>query len=108
MSYQRHTGGRKITVAATLAKQITQAAPALASVAPDLPAHLTEAVDRCLAKDPAERYDGMSDLMDDLAACLDIPADQFRSVSQTHSSIQREVPPPGRGRAGSAARETAP
>ena len=66
------------TVAATLAKQITQAAPALASVAPDLPAHLTEVVDRCLAKDPAERFQGGEELADALARALD---------------VRREVPP---------------
>jgi len=43
------------TAAATLAKHLTQAPPPLASVAPALPAPLTDAVDRCLAKDPAER-----------------------------------------------------
>ena len=44
------------SVAATLAKHLTQAAPPLASVSPGLPAPLAQAVDRCLAKDPAQRF----------------------------------------------------
>jgi serine/threonine-protein kinase len=59
------------TVAATLAKQITQAAPALSSVAPEVPRHLTEAIDRCLAKDPAERFAGGEELAEAMARALE-------------------------------------
>lgn len=66
------------TVAATLAKQITLAAPALATVAPEIPSHLGDAVDRCLRKDRTERFsDGEA-----LAAALG------RSLE-----ARREVPP---------------
>ena len=66
------------TVAATLAKQITQAAPALSRVAPDLPVHLTAAVDRCLAKEASERFQGAEELADVLAHALE---------------VRREIPP---------------
>jgi eukaryotic-like serine/threonine-protein kinase len=38
-----------------LAKQVTEPAPLLATAAPGVPRRLTQAIDRCLAKDPAER-----------------------------------------------------
>ncbi len=44
------------TAAITLAKHVTEHAPPLASVAPGLSTPLTEAIDRCLTKDPAQRF----------------------------------------------------
>jgi eukaryotic-like serine/threonine-protein kinase len=41
--------------AEVLAKQVTEPAPPLASVAPGVPRRIAQAVDRCLAKDPADR-----------------------------------------------------
>ena len=38
-----------------LAKQVTEPAPPLATAAPGVPRRLAQAIDRCLAKDPAER-----------------------------------------------------
>lgn len=43
-------------VPALLAQHITKPAPPLASVAPGAPKKLCDAIDRCLAKDPAERF----------------------------------------------------
>jgi hypothetical protein len=43
-------------VPALLAMQITRPAPPLATVTPGIPGKLAQAVDRCLAKDPAERF----------------------------------------------------
>jgi hypothetical protein len=43
-------------VAALLAMHITRPPPPLASVAQGVPGKLAQAVDRCLAKDPAERF----------------------------------------------------
>ena len=42
--------------AALLAMHITKPAPPLASVAPGIPGRLAQAIDRCLAKTPAERF----------------------------------------------------
>jgi len=67
------------TVAATLAKQLTQEAPALASVAPEVPKNLSQAMDRCLAKDPEERFQGGEELADALTSSL---------------AVRREVPVP--------------
>jgi serine/threonine-protein kinase len=50
------------TARATLAKQLTQPAPALASVAPEVPGPLAEAIDRCLEKDPSARLQGGEEL----------------------------------------------
>ncbi|TFG89594.1 MAG: serine/threonine protein kinase [Gemmatimonadales bacterium] len=60
------------TVAATLAKHITQEAPPLAGVAPGLPRQLTQAVDRCLAKDPAGRFADGEQLADALSRALEV------------------------------------
>src|SRR5256884_4101328 len=38
-----------------LAKQVTEPAPPLASVAPGVPRRIAQAIDRCLSKDPADR-----------------------------------------------------
>ena len=59
------------TAAATLAKHLTQPAPPLASVALGLPAPLTQAVDRCLAKDPARRFADGEELADALGQALE-------------------------------------
>ncbi len=67
------------TVAAILAKHITQAAPRLASVAPEVPKHLARAMDRCLAKAPADRFANG----EDLAAAMS------RSIE-----VRREIPLP--------------
>ncbi len=59
------------TVAATLAKQITQAAVPLSIVAPETPAQLARAIDRCLAKEPAARFDGGEQLAEALGSALE-------------------------------------
>jgi len=41
--------------AEVLAKQVTEPAPPLASVSPGVPRRIAQAIDRCLAKDPADR-----------------------------------------------------
>ena len=54
------------TPAATLALQLTQVAPRLASVVPGLPAPLARVVDRCLARDRAQRFPNGEELADAL------------------------------------------
>jgi serine/threonine-protein kinase len=44
------------TIAATLGKHLTQQAPVLVTVAPEVPRHLSQTIDRCLAKDPSVRF----------------------------------------------------
>jgi len=59
-------------VAATLAKQITQPAPPLATVAPETPSNLAKAMDRCLAKDPADRFADGEQLAEALSWSLEM------------------------------------
>src|SRR6266576_3356476 len=54
-----------------LAKQVTQPAPALGTLAPLVPRRLAQAIDRCLAKDPAERPAGPGALADQLSHALE-------------------------------------
>src|SRR6266436_1881993 len=54
-----------------LAKQVTEPAPPLASVAPGVPRRLAQAIDRCLAKEPADRPDGPAALAEQLSHALE-------------------------------------
>ncbi len=67
------------TAAATLAKHLTQEARALALVAPELPRNLSEAMDRCLAKDPGARFQSAEEMADALTRSL---------------AVRREIPAP--------------
>ena len=59
------------TVGAMLAKQITQAPPAIADYAPGVPARLADAVRRCLEKDPAARFATAEELADAVGSALE-------------------------------------
>ncbi len=61
------------TVGAVLAKQITQAAPPVAESVPGVPSKLGDAVDRCLAKDPAHRFADAEELADGCSWFLSAP-----------------------------------
>jgi serine/threonine-protein kinase len=54
-----------------LAKQVTEPAPPLASAGPGVPRRLAQAIDRCLAKDPAERPDGTAAFAELLSHALE-------------------------------------
>lgn len=51
-----------------LVRQLTVPVPALAGLRPDLPRALTDVVDRCCAKDPADRFANAEALVDALEA----------------------------------------
>jgi len=68
-------------IAALLAQQITKPAPPLASVQPGVPKNLAAAVDRCLEKDPARRFQTGEQLAEALAQ---------------ETAVAREVPAPVR------------
>jgi predicted Ser/Thr protein kinase len=59
--------------AAVLAQHLTQPPPPVATVAPGVPGAITRAIDRCLAKDPAERFATGEELAEALGAAL-VPA----------------------------------
>jgi len=54
-----------------LAKQVTEPAPPLGAAAPLVPRRLAQAIDRCLAKDPADRPDGPAALAEQLSHALE-------------------------------------
>lgn len=54
-----------------LAKQVTEPAPPLSSVAPLVPRRLAQAIDRCLAKEPGERPEGTAALAEQLSHALE-------------------------------------
>ena len=56
---------------AVLARHVTDPPPPLASVAPDVPPRLAQAIDRCLAKDPGARYESGERLAEALTTALD-------------------------------------
>ncbi len=56
----------RATTAQTLAATIDDEPPPIESIRRDVPAHLAAIVARCLAKDPAERYESTGDLARDL------------------------------------------
>ena len=51
-------------------KHASEPPPSLLERRPDCPVRLAAAVDRCLAKDPADRFASMDDLVEELEACL--------------------------------------
>ncbi len=75
------------SAAAFLAQTLTVPAPPVASVRPGLPRPLAVAVDRCLAKDPAERYASG----EDLATALSAGAAVAPPVPPTLARLVREV-----------------
>jgi serine/threonine-protein kinase len=58
------------SIAAVLAKQLTQAPPPVASVAPGIPRSLANAIDTCLIKDPSRRFQSAEAFSDALAPTL--------------------------------------
>jgi serine/threonine-protein kinase len=63
------------TVSAVLAKHITQPAPPLGSVAPEAPGRLVRAVDRCLVKEPGDRFANGEELAEALGQSLELRRD---------------------------------
>jgi len=57
-------------------KQLTMAAPAIASIATAVPPRLAQAVDRCLAKDPVRRYRGA----EAFAEAIDLAFEHAREI----------------------------
>jgi serine/threonine-protein kinase len=65
------------SAAGVLAKHAIEPAPPLAAARPGLPARFVEAIDRCLAKDPAERWTSAEELATAIGSAggstLDVP-----------------------------------
>jgi serine/threonine protein kinase/tetratricopeptide (TPR) repeat protein len=61
----------RATTAQSLAATIDEDPAPIETLKPDVPAHLAAVVARCLAKDPAERYESTGDLARDLKSILE-------------------------------------
>ena len=61
----------RATTAQSLAATIDEDPAPIETLKPDVPAHLSGVVARCLAKDPAERYESTGDLARDLKSILE-------------------------------------
>jgi serine/threonine-protein kinase len=76
-----------------LARQLTELLPSVATVRPDLPAPLAAAIDRCLEKDPAARFDNAEALVEALDAAqlvapeIPLPIRLFAQEAGTMSMI---------------------
>ncbi len=96
MMYEMLTGRRAFrrdTPVQTMAAILDAEPPGLASAAPETPSPLVTVVERCLAKDPAGRYDSTRDLARDLQ--------DMRLALSPGSRSSHSVPrPPARGRGG--------
>jgi eukaryotic-like serine/threonine-protein kinase len=72
-----------------LVRQLTERIPSIRDSRPDLPATLTDAVDRCVAKDPAERYQRAEELVDAIDAAqlaepeIPVPVRLFAGEAET-------------------------
>jgi hypothetical protein len=73
--------------AAVLAKHVTETPPPVGSIRPDLPRQLTEAVDRCLLKDPAQRFD----TGDSLAAALGVARSAAPEIAPAIARLMRDI-----------------
>jgi len=84
------------SVQKVLAQQVTKAAPPVASVARGTPRALAAAIDKCLAKDPAERFATGEALADSLVSSLEsrseLPA-PLRVFLDRSRMVQLIVPP---------------
>lgn len=67
------------TPAAVLAQHVTRPPPPLLSVAPQVPAHIAAAIDRCLRKEPERRFSG---------------ADALAEALGPEGQIERDLPVP--------------
>jgi eukaryotic-like serine/threonine-protein kinase len=92
------------TAQALLAQHLTKPAPSLGSAARGVPRALSQAVDRCLQKDPAQRFESGEALADALAPSLErhtevpIPVRVFldrRRVAQLIAPVAIAISPAG-------------
>src|SRR5262245_56321857 len=71
---------------AVLVAHVTKSAPPLHSLAPHTPRAFADLIDRCLAKDPDDRFQSCDEISEALAAIEPIVAAEFRSVPAPRST----------------------
>jgi serine/threonine-protein kinase len=67
---------------AVLIAHVNKTPPPLHTLAPHVPRELCDVVDRCLAKDPAERFQSGEELADRLAAIADVVERETRELAE--------------------------
>ena len=84
------------TTTATMIAHIHKEIPSLTQAAPDLklPDGLEQVVRRCLAKNPSDRFQNMTELGSALRACIQAPTDPFTTVVEPAPT--EPAPPPKR------------
>jgi serine/threonine-protein kinase len=73
-------------------KHVNQPPPSLLDVRKDVPVRVAHAVDRALAKDPAQRFESMTAFADEVEACLTSPNDPGRSDDGAVTAITAPKP----------------
>jgi hypothetical protein len=81
------------TTGKVLARQITERLPSLHSFRADIPTSLSDAIDRCLAKDPSDRFERAEGLVEELDAAqlrapeIPVPIRLFAQEAGTSSLL---------------------
>jgi hypothetical protein len=73
-------------LAKILVKLSTGNIPSIAAIRPDVPPKLAEIITRCLAQDPAHRYDSMQEIADQLRALARQPSDRVDLLAASAAS----------------------
>jgi TolB-like protein/Tfp pilus assembly protein PilF/predicted Ser/Thr protein kinase len=81
------------TMAQSLAATIEAEPTPVEALNPDVPPHLAAVVARCLAKDPAERYESTRDLARDLKSILDSSWSRAKALAYERNSRSAVITP---------------
>jgi len=77
-------------------KHVNEELPDVQRRRPDVSAAVALVVERSTAKDPAERYQQMGEMIDDLSTALEVEAARAGSTTGEATSVLEAVPPPKR------------
>jgi serine/threonine-protein kinase len=77
-------------------KHVNEELPDVQRRRPDVSAAVALVVERSTAKDPAERYQQVSEMIDDLSTALEVEAARAGSTTGEATSVLDAVPPPKR------------
>jgi eukaryotic-like serine/threonine-protein kinase len=75
---------------AVLIAHVTKAAPLLRTVSADLPRELCDLIDRCLAKDPRDRFQSCADLLDALSTIQHAVDDAPQRAGVSNAVLERQ------------------
>jgi serine/threonine-protein kinase len=83
-------------------KHVNEELPDVQRRRPEVSAAVALVVERATAKDPAERYDSVGEMIDDLETALEVEAARAGSTTGEATSVLDAVPPPQRKLSGRA------